>query len=404
MKVDSAIARRYLFSHKGTHFINIISGVTIFGLSLGATALILVLSVFNGFEDLIASMINSFNPDIKVAPSQGKYFSIDSATLLEIQQLDGVESVSRSIAETAFLEYDGSNHVGIMKGVDGNFTEVTTIDSNLIEGYFSLIDEKGSYAVLGSGLARNLSVDVLNVFNNLSIHMPDRKARGQMQKPFRTRVVRPVGVFSIQQDIDNEYIIVPLQLAQSLLSRHDQLSTLEIRVTDYDATQEAIKSKLAEILGDGFLIQNRYEQDEEFMKLMNIEKWMAFAIACLMILLIAFNLIGCLWMIVLDKRKDIAILKAMGGTAKLVRRIFMQLGIYFTLTGLALGIGLALLLYFLQKQFGIVTIPQGFVVDAYPITMKGTDILIVAITVVIIGTIASLPAAARAARLTSSIR
>jgi len=159
-----------------------------------------------------------------------------------------------------------------------------------------------------------------------------------------------------------------------------------------------------ELAGDEFDVLNRYEQDEEFMKLMNIEKWMAFAIACLMILLIAFNLIGCLWMIVLDKKKDIAILKAMGGTATLVRRIFIQLGLFFTMTGLIFGILLAIVLYWLQKQFGIVTIPQGFVVDTYPITMKASDIFVVAATVIIIGLLASLPAAYRATRLRGSIR
>ena len=405
MRIDTAIARRYLFSHKGTHFINIISGVTIFGLSLGATALILVLSVFNGFEDLIADMINAFNPDLKVVPAQGKYFTHDSIDFDRIKQIEGVASISQTISETALLEYDGSNHVATMKGVDLQFNTVTTIDSNIIEGFFGLSDDHVQYAVLGSGLARNLSVDVLNVFNNLSIHMPDRKARGNAQKPFRTRVVRPAGIFSIQQEIDNEYVLVSLDLAQALLGRYDQLSALEIRVSSsYSQNISSLEDQLQDMVGAEYLVLNRYEQDEEFMKLMNIEKWMAFAIASLMILLIAFNLIGCLWMIVLDKKKDISILKAMGGTAGFIRRVFMQLGLLFTSIGLGLGIVLAVILYFVQKRFGIVTIPEGFVVDTYPITMKVSDIFVVALTVLLIGLLASIPAAARAARLSGSIR
>ena len=405
MRIDTAIARRYLFSHKGTHFINIISGVTIFGLSLGATALILVLSVFNGFEDLIADMINAFNPDLKVVPVQGKYFTHDDIDIDRIKQMDGVASISRTINETALLEYDGSNHVATMKGVDLEFNSVTTIDSNIIEGFFGLSDDHVQYAVLGSGLARNLSVDVLNVFNNLSIHMPDRKARGNAQKPFRTRVVRPAGIFSIQQEIDNEYVLVSLDLAQALLGRYDQLSALEVKVaSSHSQNISSLEDQLQYLVGEDYLVLNRYEQDEEFMKLMNIEKWMAFAIASLMILLIAFNLIGCLWMIVLDKKKDISILKAMGGTAGFIRKVFMQLGLLFTSIGLSLGIVLAVILYFIQKKYGIVTIPEGFVVDTYPITMKVSDIFVVAVTVLLIGLLASIPAATRAARLSGSIR
>ena len=403
MNVISAIARRYLFAHKGTHFINIISGVTIFGLSVGSAALILVLSVFNGFEELIASMINSFNPDLKVIPVSGKFFDDDTLLVEDLYQIEGVVEVSRTIEETAIFEYDRLPTPGTMKGVDAAFENVSDIDSSMIEGPFLLRDEKADYAVLGSGVARNLSVDVLNVFQGLSIHMPDRKA-SNTARPYRTKILRPSGVFSVQQDIDLEYVIIPLDVAQSLLGRYGQISGLEIKIDETQNDLSSIENAVQERVGQNLDVQTLYEQDEEFLKLMNIEKWMAYLITSLMLLLITFNLIGCLWMIVLDKKQDIAILKAMGSTANFVRKVFLRLGMYFTGGGLLIGIFLAVLLYFLQKQFGLITIGPGFVVDTYPILMKVSDVLIVSITVLVIGFLASIPAANRASRLGSYIR
>ncbi len=403
MNLAHTVARRYLFSHKGTHFINIISGVTILGLSIGSAALILVLSVFNGFEALIASMINSFNPDLKVVPVQGKYFTEDAEQVKEIAALPGVAAVAKTISETAVFEYDVNNNPGTVKGVDANYTLVNSLDSAIIEGQFMIEDEEMPYAVLGAGMARNLSVDVLNVFHHLSVLMPDRQPGRNASRPYKTKVVRPAGVFSIQQDLDNEFVLVPLDLAQSLLDRVGELSALEIKVTEVSQV-ETVERRLQELMGDSFDVLNRYEQDEEFMKLMNIEKWMAFAIASLMIVLIAFNLVGCLWMVVLDKKKDVAILKAMGSTSTFIKRVFLHLGLYYTLSGLGLGLVLGLLIYVLQKQFGIVTIPQGFVVDTYPIMMQVTDVLVVCVTVLAIGLVASLPAAHQASKLDTAIR
>ncbi|MCB0688719.1 MAG: ABC transporter permease [Saprospiraceae bacterium] len=403
MKFATDVARRYLFSSKGTHFINIISGVTILGLTLGAAALILVLSVFNGFEELIASMVNKFNPELKIEPETGKYFDENDALIEKIKGIDGVEEVSKTIEETAAFEYQNIPYAGTLMGVDDAFERVTNIDSTIIEGIYALGDGEHDYAILGSGMARNLSVDVLNVFENLSVHIPDRRSAATSINPFRTRLAKPIGIFAVQQDIDNEVIIVPLEFAQSLLDRRGKLSSLGVRLgpkADADFIQEEIRN----MLDSQLLVKNRYQQDEEFQKLMNIEKWMAFLIASLMILLIAFNLVACLWMIILDKKKDIAILSAMGSTSRMIRQIFMQLGLLYTATGLTLGILLALLLYFLQKQFGVITIGQGFVVDTYPVKMKGFDVLVVAVTVFVIGSLASIPVAKRASKLSESIR
>jgi lipoprotein-releasing system permease protein len=333
----------------------------------------------------------------------GKFFEEDSAMIARIRALPSVAAVSITLEETAIFEYDDPPGAGIMKGVDEQYSNVNSIDSALIEGSFKLQDDETIYAVLGSGMARNLSVDVLNVFQNLSIHMPARQQKGGFQKPYQTRFLKPAGVFAIQQDIDNQYVLIPLAVARSLLDRPGAISSMEIKLQP-DADEDSAKAEIARITGRELRVLNRYEQDESFLKLMNIEKWMAFLIACLMILLISFNLIGCLWMIVLDKRKDIAILKAMGGSDQFIRSIFLRLGLFFTTSGLVSGILLAILLYVAQKQFGLITMAQGFVVDTYPIKMKVSDLFIVAATVFIIGLIASLPASYRAARMGQTIR
>lgn len=402
MNIAPSIARRYLFSKSGTHFINVIARITIFGLSIGSAALILVLSVFNGFEELIASMINTFNPDLKILPVQGKYFEDNPDLLNQIKEIPGVSAVARTVEEIAIFEYDKVPKPGRMKGVDPNFLLVNHMDSAMMEGEFLLEDDDTYYAVLGSGMARDLSVDVLNMFNQMAVYMANRKSRN-LQKPFKTSYLRPAGVFSIQQDIDNEYILVPFDFAISLLDREGMVGAWEIKL-DQNSDPDHLEEQIQLLLGPDFLVQNRYEQDEEFRKIMNIEKWMAFAIAALMLLLIAFNLVGCLWMIVLDKRKDISILKAMGATAVFIRKLFIRLGIYFTGLGLGLGLVLASIFYLLQINFGIVGIPEGFVVDTYPIKMKAVDLIVVTATVLLIGFITSLPAAKRASKFSASIR
>jgi len=370
-------------------------------LSIGSAALILVLSVFNGFEDLIASMVNAFNPDLKITPTQGKYFS-EEEVYQKLSSVPGIFAISKTIEETAFFEYDKTPSPGTIKGVDPAFAIVNDIDSALIEGDF-LFSAAEPQAVLGAGLTRILGVDVLNLFKTLSVYTARRQKSVSVSKPFKERTVRPTGVFAIQQDIDNQYVLVPLDFAQELLDRKGMISSLELRLEKnalVDDTQDAV----AGILGSDFLVRNRYEQDEEFLKIMNIEKWMAYSIACLMILLISFNLVGCLWMVVLDKQKDISILKAMGTTSTFVRNVFIKLGLLYTGTGLVIGLLLAMIFYFLQIQFGIITIPEGFVVDSYPIRMKARDVLIVALTVIGIGWLASQPPSRRASVIEASIR
>ncbi|MEO1514448.1 MAG: FtsX-like permease family protein [Bacteroidota bacterium] len=396
------IARRYLFAKRSTNAINVISGISVFGIAIGTAALVIVLSVFNGFEDLISSLFSSFNPDVKILPVEGKVFEVDSSKLATLRQLPGVEAVSLSLEEVAFFEYKESQDFGTLKGVDEYFAAVTRIDSTVREGVYSLKNNGQQMVILGLGMRNKLTVDVDNFVTPLFVYMAKRK-KGTFGEPFRKRRAQPAGTFVIQQDFDNQYVLSSLEFARQLLDYDDEASAIELRL-DPEGDQPAVLESIQAVMGPEFVVLDRYRQDEAFLKLMNIEKWMSFAILSLTLVLVAFNMVGSLWMIVLEKKKDIAILKSMGATAAKVRNIFLYEGLLLSLLGMVSGFVLAVLFIVVQKLLGVVPIPAGFVVDAYPISMRLLDFVAVAVTVVGIGILASLPPARKAASIDAMIR
>ncbi|MBI5915853.1 MAG: ABC transporter permease [Bacteroidetes bacterium] len=403
MNLSLKIARRYLFAKKSTNAINIITGISVAGIAIGTAALVLVLSVFNGFEDLIIGLFSKFNPDVKVTATVGKSFVPDSAQLAQIRALSGVGIVSESLEEVAFFEYRESQDFGILKGVDDFYHKVNGIDSTIFEGQYRLTSGERNLAVMGGGMRNKLQVNVEEPFDVLNIYMAKRENVGALEQQFKKRFVYPVGTFRIQQDFDNQYVLVSLDFARELLGTYDEVSALEIKLKPGADQQESI-ADIRRIIGDGFLVKDRYQQDEAFLKLMNIEKWMSFAILSLTLILVAFNMIGSLWMIVLEKKGDISILKSMGALDSMVRNIFLGQGLMLCLLGLVAGFVVAVGLYFTQKIFGIVPIPEGFVVDAYPISMRLPDLLAVAAVVLTIGVLASVPAALRARKIPALVR
>jgi len=403
MNFPLKIARRYLFAKKSTNAINLLTGIAIFGISIGTAALILVLSVFNGFEDLITGMYSNFNPDVQVSPVKGKFFNADSSLLQQLSEVEGVAFISETIEEVAFFEYKDKQNFGILKGVDKKYKEICGIDSLVREGQYKLHWEKNYTAVLGLGMRNKLGVNVDDPFSALSIYMPKRKKVGLFEQQFRKRSVLPAGTFVAHQEFDGEYVLVDLDFVRQLMGVEEQLSALEIKLYpgfDDAGTVEAIQA----ICGSELIAKNRYQQQESFLKLMKIEKWLSYAIASLMMLMIAFNIIGALWMIVLEKQKDIAILKSMGATNITVRNIFLNQGLLICVIGLLTGIFFSLLLFFLQKQTGFISLPGDLIVDAYPISLRLSDFVVVGVTVFFIGLLASIPPALRAMRVPALIR
>jgi len=396
------IARRYLFAKRSTNAINIITGISVVGVAIGTAALLLILSVFNGFEDLLSGLFGHFNPQIKVTAAKGKTFEADSLVLSKIRALPGVLYMSETLEEIAFFEYEGSQDFGVLKGVDDSFARVNNIDSTIREGEYRLQIEDRNLAVLGAGVRNKLSVNVENVIQAMTIYMPEEA--GALEKPFKTRFVYPIGTFAIQQDFDNQYVLTNLDFMRDLLeSPPGTVSALEIKCRSKSQVAE-VKNQIRGILGEGFTVKDEYEQNEAFFKVMQLEKWMGFAITSLMLVLMAFNTIGALWMIVLDKQKDISVLKSMGATDRTVHRVFLWEGLLLTLLGMVIGLALAVGIYFAQKQWGLVTIPQGFLVESYPIEMRLSDFAPVILTVICIGLLAALPPAQRAVRVPAFLR
>lgn len=400
MNLPFKIALRYLLAKKSTQVIQLITGISILGLTVGTAALVLVLSVFNGFEDLIMGMYVKFNPDIKITPVSGKFFNADASLVYKISKIPGVEAISGTLEEIAFFTYQDKQDFGMVKGVDTLFSAVSNIDSCIKEGVYLPNRSLSFNALIGLGIRNKLGINLEDPFASLTVYMPKNKENTPFENPFRSRNLQPVGTFMIQQEYDNQYIITTLNVARELMGNANLLSAWEIKVAQNYQVKKVV-SEIQSIVKDQFYVKDYYAQEEGFIKLMRLEKWLSFAIVGFMLLLVAFNLIGALWMIVLDKKRDVSILKSIGSTDIDIRNLFLYEGLFLTGIGLISGVFLALFIFFLQKTFHLVAIPGSFVVDSYPISLRWEDFITVAITVLFIGLLASIPAALRAMRIST---
>jgi lipoprotein-releasing system permease protein len=400
MNLPFKIALRYLVAKKSTQVIQLITGISVLGLTVGTAALVLVLSVFNGFEDLIMGMYVKFNPDIKITPISGKFFQPDESLFYKISKIQGIEAISGTLEEIAFFTYQEKQDFGMIKGVDTLFSAVSNIDSCIKEGIYLPNHSLSFNALIGLGIRNKLGINLEDPFASLTVYMPKNKENSPFENPFRSRNLQPIGTFMIQQEYDNQYIITNLNVARELIGSPDILSAWEVKVVNNYPVKQVV-SDLQSILKDHFNVKDYYAQEEGFIKLMRLEKWLSFAIVGFMLLLVAFNLIGALWMIVLDKKRDVSILKSIGSTDLDIRNLFLFEGLFLTGIGLISGVLLALFIFFLQKTFHLVTIPGSFVVDSYPISLRWKDFIVVGITVFLIGLLASLPAALRAMRIST---
>ena len=401
MSLSFQIARRYLFGKKSVNAINIITFISVFGITIGTAALILILSVFNGFEGLISGYFNAFNPEIKMLPATGKTFSFTGEMEKKLDSINGIRSYSKVLEEVVMFRYDGQQDFGVIKGVDEHFGEVNAIDSTIRRGSYKYEPGPVKYGIIGSGLAARLNVNTENPFTPIQVFAPKKESRGPMESDFLQSDIYPSGIFAVQNETDFKYLVTRLDAVRYLLQERHKLSAIEFKTT---GDVEMVKSKLSEVYGPAFIFKNRFEQDEVFMKIMNIEKWVSYAIVCLTLFLVAFNMIGSLWMIVLDKKRDISTLKALGAGDGMIRRVFLLEGLLIAGLGLILGSLLALLFFILQKYLGLISIPEGFVISAYPIEIRALDFLIVSLTVLFIGFIISLAPAWKAGQIQAFIR
>jgi lipoprotein-releasing system permease protein len=387
------IAKRYLFSKKSHHIINIISGISITGIIIGTLALIVVLSVFNGFEDLVKSLFNSFDPDLQITIREGKTFDAALFPRNKIEQIPGVISYTEVVEENALLKFKSEQYIVALKGVSNDFLVRNPMDSMLVDGEFILEDRNINFTIMGYLVAYHLGIKINDFSNPITVYVPKRtkKAISTFDQSFNSGFLIPSSVFSIQQEVDSRYIIVPRKVARELLEYTTEITSAEIRLnpgSDSDKIQKSVQS----LIGDKFVVKNRYQQQELLYKIMKSEKWAIFFILTFIIIIAAFNVVGSLSMLILDKRKDIAVLFGLGADEKSIRRVFMHQGIIIILIGIFTGLLIGFVLCYLQIRFGLIQLggdAGAFVVPYYPVKMKVLDFLAVFGIVFVIGIVAA---------------
>ena len=393
MRLPLFIAKRYLISKKSHNLINIISFISIAGITVGIMALIIVLSVFNGFEDVIKSLYQTFNPDLKITVSQGKTFHFSDFPSKEIEKTAGVYQLIQVVEEDALLKYNDKQYIGKIKGVSANFNKVTALDSMVVNGRFVLQEGKANFAVTGAGVAWFLGINLRDVNQLLSIFVPKRgnASSFSMENAFNNRLIHPTGVFSIQQEIDDKYVFVPLRFARDLMDYTDEVTSVEVNLKPGTDT-ELLQAKIQKEVGEGYIVKDRNQQNATLFKVMESEKLAIFLILVFILILASFNMIGSVSVLIVEKKKDIAVLKSMGADKKLVSRIFFNEGLMISFIGTIVGLVLGFVILTLQQHYGLISLGGGngaFIIDAYPVKMKILDFVYVFLTVQFIGMIAS---------------
>jgi len=384
------IAKRYFKTKKRSNFVHIISWVSMFGVAIGTSALILVLSVFNGFEDLVLSMYNSFDPHLKITSNEGKTFHPEQAKNL-LLTFDEVEISALVLEEKVLLKYQEKEYIATAKGVSEEYLELTNFNSLLIDGEYINGFKSNNIAVVGRGVAYFLSIGIGSMFDQLNVFMPNRNSVTLLNPStaFKQSAVLPVGVFGVQSEVDSEYIITPLLFVQQLAQRKDEVSSIEIKLKD-EGQMIAIQKQLQKVLGTKYMIENRFQQQKFLYKILNTEKLAVFLILTFIMIIAAFNIVGSLSMLMLDKKKSIETLRSLGCTLKDIQSLFFKKSMLTIISGIVIGLFCGLGLAFLQQTFGIITFGGGsFVINTYPIAIVFKDVILVAVTVLLIGGLAS---------------
>ena len=387
MKLSLYIAKRYLFAKKSRNAINVISSISVAGVTVGTMALIIVLSVFNGLETLVHSIFNTFDPDLKITPAAGKTFIPDSSSLSLLSNVNGISCYSLCLEENALLKYDEKQYIATIKGVDENYAQVTGIDSSMWDGEFILKSEQGrSYAIPGIGIANYLGIRV-NFVSPLNIYVPKRSGSTDLnpEDAFVRNFIFPSGIYQVEQEYDSKYVFIPIDFARELLQFDSEVTSLEIKFKD-ESRESSIQKDVTRIFGNGFIVRNKYQQQEIFYKVMKSERLAIFFILTLILIIASFSIIGSLTMLIIEKEIDIEILRSLGADNNLIRKIFIFEGWLISIIGALAGIVLGFAICWIQKTFGIVRLQSdSLIMDAYPVVMKVKDFIIVPVTVLLIG-------------------
>jgi len=396
------IARRYFVSKKKTNFINVISAISMMGVAFVTMSLVIALSVFNGLEDLIRSLYNAFDPQIKITALKGKTFHVDSAFLRKIQNIEGVELVTEVIEDNILLKYREDQMVIKAKGVSDNFTLQHRMDSMIVEGKFILHGDSLDYAIIGRGVQYKLSIPIEGGGSYpLQLWYPKNKKALSLnpEKMFNREVALPGAVFAIEKQYDDGYIIVPLRLMQQLLDYSDKRTAIEIKVKD-GVWIDGVRNRLRDLLGDDFVVQNSDEQHASLLKAVKVEKLFMNITISFILAIASLNIFFSLTMLAIDKKKDVAILFSMGASTNLIKTIFLFEGMLIAFTGAISGLLMGYAICALQQKFGFVSMGmETSLVDAYPVKMEVWDFVTTGITILLITFIISYRPALRASKV-----
>jgi lipoprotein-releasing system permease protein len=397
MNFSLYIAKRYLFSKKSNNVINIITRIAITGVAVGSMALITVLSVFNGIEGLVISMFNSFDPQIKITATQGKVFNPHK--IYNLKNHPAIAYFTEVLEENALIKYKDKQFIGTIKGVDDNFIAMSRLDTLLTDGKFFIANENENNAVVGYGIAANLDINLLNIATPLYIYVPKRTANfnSSPEEAFNVMPFYPTGIFSVQYEYDTKYILIPIKLARELLLYENEVSAIELGLkSGYNDVKVA--EELQALLGDTYIVKDRFKQNDALYKIMKSERLAIYLILTFILIIAAFNVIGSITMLIIDKKQDIIILKNMGATAAGIQKIFFVEGILISLFGAIIGLFMGLLICLAQQHFGLIKLQGSFAMDAYPVILKVQDFILVFFTVLVIGTVLSLIPAKKTAK------
>lgn len=390
MNLSFYIAKRYLFSKKSHNAINIISMISVCGIAIATMAMVCTLSIFNGFTKLVSDSFSIMDPDLQIIPAKGKVFDASSAVFQKIKNLPEVAVASETVEDNALVKYGERQDPVLIKGVSDQFKEMVDTKRLVTSGEFSLREGDVDFCVAGIGVAINLGLRTDNI-TPIEIYSPKRDVKIQLANPanaFTTAYTYPAGVFALNQaKYDDQIILVSLDLARELFRYNNEVTSLDIKLKENVSANDA-ESKIQKQLGVNFIVKNRFEQQADSFRMVNIEKWVTFLILSFILIIAVFNVVSSLSMLILDKSADIDILRNMGAENNLITRIFKIEGWLISMSGAIAGIVIGLVLCLIQQHFRILKLgqtPGAFIVDSYPVEVIFTDILFVFITVSIIG-------------------
>ena len=370
-------------------------------IAVGAGAMIILFSIFNGFENLIKDLYKAFYPEIKITPATGKFFALDREKFSALKSINGISAITTVIEDNVLLNSDEEQVVAVLKGIDNQYTSVNNIKPYIYEGADSVIVSPIPTALVGLHIANRLGIETTNVFSRISVYYPNTEAKNialNPQSAFQNLQLRPDGIFRVQDEFDQKYILAPIQLVQKLFLQEDKYSSIEIGLSP-GTNDDEIKSKIQKLLGNNFIVATRFEQNRTLYMVMQTEKWVVYAILLLVLLIASFNMVGALTMLVLEKQKDIAILKAMGAPTNTIRKVFISEGMLWAFVGGSFGLIVGGLVCLGQQHYQWIKLTGGFIIEAYPVALQFTDFVVVILTVLLVGIAAAAYPALRATKV-----